>query len=54
VDAQLFEAFEVNAKGVVKVLDKDNMFKELDEISTGELSLGGDNLEVELELEMEM
>ena len=50
----LFEAFEVDAKGAVRVLDKDNVFKDLDDTSTEELSLGGDNLEVELEMEMEM
>jgi ABC-type multidrug transport system fused ATPase/permease subunit len=50
----LFDAFEVDAKGAVRVLDKDNVFKDLDDTSTEELSLSGDNLEVELEMEMEM
>ena len=48
----LFEAFEVNAKGAVRVLDKDNMFKDLNEASMDELSLSEDDLEIELEMEM--
>ena len=50
----LYEAFEINAKGRVKVLDKENMFKDLDGKSTGELSFSEDDLEMELEMEMGM
>lgn len=48
----LYEAFEVNAKGKVKSLDKDTLFKDLDGISEDECSLSEDDLEMELEMEM--